>query len=289
MKAAGIGFCLLFLATAAAPCPGADVGIVTILGGPGRLLRGPTWFTLVEGGRVQDGDLIDLRPASQAQIEFVSGVLLNLSGPASLYLASMAPRAGEKAASAELFVSAGWLKVAAREPRNGLRLRTALGTIELADAILVLHAEASGEAVFVESGTALLIEPQRGGAPTASRQAKGGEYWSRVAGNPFAAVPRPPQAFLEGMPRQFMDPLPSRATKLKETRRALPVDRDVQYAEAKPSLFGPYRKAFLQSLRPRLADPAFRNAVEVDIRALPEWDRLLHPEKYLPKKDGERR
>jgi hypothetical protein len=43
---------------------------------------------------------------------------------------------------------------------------------------------------------------------------------------------------------------------------------------------GPYRRAFLRRFTPRLADPAFRADVEKNIARFPEWDRVLHPEKF---------
>jgi len=285
MKGLLVGFGLLGT-LASAPRLVADAGIVTILEGPARVLRGPTWYRLALGGRVQDGDLVDLSGRAQVQVETGGGLLVNLSGPASLYLASIPSGTGGSARPADLYVAGGWLKVAARGQPGGLRLHTALGAIALTDAIVVLEATPGSDVLFLESGTAQLIEAQRGGGP--SRDAKAGEFWSHAAGRPFALAPRPPPAFLEKMPRHFMDPLPTRAAKLRDTRAELAPDRDVLYGEVKTWLAGPYRKAFLQGLRPRLADAAFRGAVEPDLRSYPEWDHVLHPERYLPKKETEK-
>ena len=60
----------------------------------------------------------------------------------------------------------------------------------------------------------------------------------------------------------------------------LAVDREITLAEADPWLAGPYRRAFARRLGGRLADPAFRKAVEANIAAYPDFDRVLHPEKY---------
>ncbi len=278
-----------FLTTAVAPLLGADAGIVTIVEGPGRLLRGPTWFTLAEGGRVHEGDVVDLGGRSRAQVELADGALVSLSGPATLYLASIPSHDGKPAGSTELFLEGGWLKLAAGTARGGLLLRTPLDTVSLADAVAVLRAEAGADAVFVERGAAQLAGLDRGAPPGASRDARGGEFWTRAAGKPFTSEPRPSPSFLSGMPPQFMDPLPVRAAKMRESRVDLAVAREVSYAEARPWLSGPYRKTFLKRLRPRLSDPAFRAAVETDIRAYPEWDRILHPERYLPKGEGEKR
>jgi len=57
MKTTWFAGCCFFLASALSY--GADVGVVTLLDGNVRLLRGVSWYRLVEGARVQDGDIID--------------------------------------------------------------------------------------------------------------------------------------------------------------------------------------------------------------------------------------
>ena len=280
---------LSFLLTAAArPGPPADRGVVTILEGSGRLLRGPTWHTLALGGRVQERDVLDLQGHGQVQIELPDGVLVNLAGPGTLYLASAPSRDGKPPGSADLFVAEGWIKAAAPKPA-GVRLTTARGTIALTGAVVVLDAEAGADSVFVESGAVELLDSRRGSAPARSRTARSGDFWSMSAGKPFVPAPAPPSSFLERMPRQFIDPLPARAGASLASPVPLAIDREVLYEEARPWLSGPYRQAFLRSLRPRLSNAAFRAAVELDIRSYPEWDRVLHPEKYLPGTVSDRR
>jgi hypothetical protein len=43
---------------------------------------------------------------------------------------------------------------------------------------------------------------------------------------------------------------------------------------------GAWRKSFEERFQPRLKDAEFRKAVESHIAEFPEWDRILHPEKY---------
>jgi len=50
--------CLIFLV--AAPCFGADIGMVTLVDGRPKVLRGTAWFNLSEGVRVRDGDTLDV-------------------------------------------------------------------------------------------------------------------------------------------------------------------------------------------------------------------------------------
>jgi hypothetical protein len=86
--------------------------------------------------------------------------------------------------------------------------------------------------------------------------------------------------FVAAMPRHLIDRLASLAAKFKGKRPPLAVDREITLAEADPWLAGSYRRTFARRLGGRLADPAFRKAVEANIAAYPDFDRVLHPEKY---------
>ena len=65
MKASVIVGCLVLLS--ARLCLAADAGLVTVLDGNARLLRGATWYKLVEGARLQDGDVIEAEPRAQVR------------------------------------------------------------------------------------------------------------------------------------------------------------------------------------------------------------------------------
>ena len=76
------------------------------------------------------------------------------------------------------------------------------------------------------------------------------------------------------MPRNYIDPLPVLAARLK-SKPALVVDHDITYAEAEPWLAGSDRAVFEKRFASRLRDPAFRKAVEPNVARYPSWDR--HP------------
>src|SRR5258708_7699383 len=122
MKAAWLfGICLSLVT---ALCYGADAGLITVLDGSARLLRGGTWYKVVEGVRVQDGDVVEGSDRAQVQIEFMSGDNANVVGPASLYVVSAAAREGRQ--PAELYMPQGWVKLAAKSPAPPVKLRTQL-------------------------------------------------------------------------------------------------------------------------------------------------------------------
>src|SRR5215472_11041794 len=130
------GFCFLF---AAAVCYGADIGVVTIADSGTRVLRGSTWYKLVEGARVQDGDLVDAPERAQVQVELSSGPVLNFEGPMGVLPISAGSR--EVKSVAEVYLPRGWLKVAVKQGSAPLRVRTASGAFMASDAVAVVHAD----------------------------------------------------------------------------------------------------------------------------------------------------
>ncbi len=275
MKTTWLTGCFLFLASAL--CYGADAGVVTILDGSARVLRGATWYKVVEGGRVQDGDLIEASDRAQVQVELATGPTVNFVGPSAILAVTSGSREGTKAAPAELYLPQGWVKLAAKPPGAALRVRTASGAFSAADAVAVVHAENDAIEVFVETGNGKMLDPGKSGADGAAHDMKSGEFALRATDRPFATAGAAPQKFVAALPRHFRDPLPSRAAHYQVVRVQLAVDRPISYAEAEPWLNGPYRRMFLKRLQPRLADPDFRVPVMAKLQAYPEWQAVLAP------------
>jgi hypothetical protein len=260
-------------------CYAAEAGVVTVLDGSARLLRGATWYKLDEGARVQDGDVIEAAERAQVQLEGSAGDVLNAVGPASLFVAGAAPREGKQPAAAEFYLPQGWLKLAAKPPGAPLRLRTPLGLLEGGTMIAVARAAANTLEVFVESGTARVSESGRSGEAI---EVRGGDFIGRSTDRPFAVTGAAPQAFVAALPRHLMSSLPARAERFRTTRVELAIDHPISYAEAEPWLAGPYRRVFIKRLQPRLADPAFRAAVLASAQSYPEWSAVLAPAASSP-------
>jgi hypothetical protein len=267
------GFCLFF---AAAVCYGADIGVVTIVDGGARVLRGPTWYKLVEGARVQDGDLIDAGDRAQIQVELSSGPVVNFAGPAGLLAVSAGTRE-TKPTAAEMYLPRGWLKFAVRQGSAPLRVRTASGAFAASDAVAVVHADTDAIEIFVETGSGKLYESGKGAADGAVHDVKSGDFALRAADRPFVTAGAAPQKFISAMPRHFRDPLPARAAQYQVARVQLVADRPITYAEAEPWLTSPYRRVFIRRLQPRLADPEFRTAAMAKPQAYPEWQTAVAP------------
>jgi hypothetical protein len=254
----------------------AEIGVVTLAEAGARLLRGATWYKVVAGTRVDESDIIEASDRAQVQVEIAAGPIANLAGAGKMYLAPVMART----APAILNLPNGWLKIAAKPP--GLRVRTAPFDVVVQDGILVVHANGQVVDFFVEAGSGKLIELTPNGADGPARDVKFGEYWSKSASGALTTAPRAPKAFVDAMPRHFVDPLPALAGRIK-SKPALVVDREITYAEAEPWLASRDRAVFERRFTSRLRDPAFRSSALPNLARYPAWDRLLNPEKYAPK------
>ncbi len=252
-----------------------DVGVVTLVEGSTRLLRGTTWFKLVAGARVEEGDIIEAADRAQAQVES-AGTAINLAGPGAIYFVP----AAAKASPLLLTLAGGWLKVAAVSP--GLRLRTTPADVIVTAAVVVVRDAGSTVDWFIEAGSGQLVEAKTSGVDGPVHAMKRGESWTRAPAGTFSMAPRPSKAFVGGMPRHFADGLPTLAAKFK-SKPELVADREITYAEAEIWLAGRDRAVFERRFASRLRDPAFRHAAEPNLARHPRWDRMLHPEKYVPK------
>jgi hypothetical protein len=258
-------------AAAADPAP-----TLTLLEGPAGLVRGVTRYALVEGVRMQSGDIIEVGDKGLAEIEFPDGAAIAL-GPGTRMLAVSMPRG--KPSVGDFHVVAGALKVSGVNKAARLRISTPVFTLQPAEGVSVMIAGGGEVSVFIESGGARL---------DASVNLKTGDFYSRKPGQKGAVAPRPSQAFMAAMPKAFFDPLPSRLARYKD-REAQPKRGDeVSYAEVEVWLKAPpaIRRPLVARFEPRASDPKFRAGLEANLRFHPEWDPILFPEKYQTSEDA---
>ncbi|MGH8713494.1 MAG: hypothetical protein ACREYB_05770 [Casimicrobiaceae bacterium] len=260
--------CLLLVA---APCIGAETSTVTLLFGQPKLLRGTTWFNLKEGVRLRDGDVVDVPQSGQLQLEFSDGGAVSIIGPGALYIAAATARDAKQPGSVDILLTRGWVKFQTKPPQPRLRVRTGLGTVATTDATAVIHFSGEAFEAFVETGTLRLSEVGKI-AEGSSADVKGGGFASRAAGKALTSERRPPAPFVAALPRDFMDPLPLRATRFAAARVEPVADHEATFSEAQPWLSGPYRASFLKRFQPRLDDPAFRDAMATSGKAPVEWN-----------------
>lgn len=266
------------LAFALLACPvvaaAADpVAIVTLLEGPAELVRGVTRYALAEGVRLQSGDIIEVKDKGLAQIEYTDGGTLSM-GAGTRMLAISMPRG--KSAAGDYYVMQGTMKIVGVNKSARLRFSTPIFKLQPAKGVSVMIVRGNEGSVFIESGSAQLA------AAPDTLNLKGGEFFTRKAGQKGAVTPRPSRAFIGAMPKAFLDPLPSRIARYKD-RPVQPrrVD-DVSYAEVEAWLKAPpeIRRLLFARFQPRASDPAFRSGLIANLKFHPEWDTILHPEKY---------
>ena len=261
------------------------IGIVTIVEGEIFATRDSTRFALAEGVRVVADDIVETAPqAKLARIEFSDGLILDI-GPGTRVL--MTPRfPGERGGkrAAKLYVLQGWAKITV--PKSLAAASFASEAFDLTGIArdVVLNVEPSASAVFAESGELTLVERSKGKAGAAVKL-KSGEFLTRTDEAKSVLTQRPAADFIQRVPRAFLDTLPARAA-LFATREVAPKRlAPITYAEVQAWVDAEagLRPLFVTRWKALAQTPDFRKGLVAGLRAHPEWDRTLFPEKYLPK------
>jgi hypothetical protein len=251
-----------------------ELGTFTLLEGSVRVIRGTGVLRAVEGMRFESGDIVETSSPAFVQAEFASGTIAAIGPSTRVWLHSGASKGNE------LILMSGWLKGEIGQGGGGYRFVSPLLTASSRSGAVILHAAAGMGELFVESGTASI---EGGEGSHHSITAKAGQFLAHNASKNVAVNPRPDAAFVDAMPRAFRDTLPPRLPHFAGKKPAEPgQDHDVTYGEVEPWLkFGrTWRRSFEERFQPCLKDAEFRKEVEKNISDYPEWDRVLHPEKY---------
>ena len=263
-----------------------EAGTLTYLEGALRVIRGTTVLQAVEGMRLRPGDIFESADPGFAQLEFPGGAVVALGSSSRLLLLSdRAGQTGGTTPAVELVLLSGWLKGEIKVNSGAYRYATPALAATSREGSVVLHAAAATE-IFVESGLAAIAVVSPDGNLGNSSSTKAGQFFSRRAGKSVITSPRPDPSFVNAMPRPFRDTLPSRLSRFAGKRAAEPRrDHEVTYQEIQPWLTTgrAWRRGFVQRFEPRLNDAEFRKGIEAHRGEFPEWDRILHPEKYEPK------
>ena len=261
------------------------IGVVTIVEGEVFVSRDSTRFALAEGVPIAADDIVESAPqAKLARIEFSDGIILDI-GPATRVL--MTPKfPGERGGgrSARLYVLQGWAKITV--PKSLAAASFASVSFDLTGIArdAVLNVEPAAWAVFAESGDLMLAERSNGKLMPAVKL-KSGEFLARSGDAKAVLAARPAADFINRVPRAFLDTLPTRSALFAALnvppKRLAPITyADVQpWVDAEAAL----RPLFVARWKTLAQNPDFRKGLVAGLRNHPEWDRTLHPEKYLPK------
>jgi hypothetical protein len=268
------------------PAAAQDVGTVTLIEGPLRIIRGAEVFQTVEGVQLRQGDMIETADGGFAQLEFVGGGIVAL-GPASrAYI--LRHGAGKKpvgeGAGTELVLLSGWLKGQSNLDAGAYRYESPLLAASTGNGNLVFHSGDGECDVYVESGAATLADVSGDGNLGKPAAGKAGQFFTRRAGKGMSGDSRLSAAFVKEMPQAFKDTLPSRLVHFGGKAAEPKAQHAVSFAEIQAWLAMPraWRRGFVARFEARLKDPEFRKQLEAHEAEYPEWEPVLHPEKTNP-------
>ena len=261
-----------FAAGAASRAP-----LVTMLDGDATLLRDGARFALAEGVRLQAGDLLATGPGTRLlRVEYPDGPGFAFGADSR---AMLLPNLGDDGMHAGVYLLEGWVKLAAPSGVPGA-IRSAVADADCAGGTLILAVRAGGAEAFAESGPSH-VQPRASEA--APQTLKSGEMLTLPGAGKPALARGASQAFVQAMPRPFMDSLPARAA-------AFSVDvaprrlGEMSYADAQPWIDAEpsLRQVFATRWRRLAAEPAFRAGLVAGLKSHPEWAPVLNPPGRTP-------
>jgi hypothetical protein len=257
---------------------GQDAGTLTLVESSLRVIRGATAYAGAEGVRLRQGDILETGDGGFAQLELSGGVIAVLGPSSRAFLF----RQGN---GAEMVLLSGWLKGEGASQAGSYRFASPLLGASTNEGTVVLRAGENSAEIFVESRSANVAEIGPEGNWGHMANVRAGQFCMRQRGKSVIVSSRPPATFVDALPKAFRDTLPSRLARFAgkkpvELRR----DHEVSFAEVQSwlTMGRTWRRGFVVRFQSRLKDTAFRAAVEKHLRELPEWDPVLHPEKYTP-------
>jgi hypothetical protein len=249
-----------------------DFATGTMIEGSLKIIRGDLLLLASEGARLRPGDIVMTSDSGFVQLEFAKGPIVALGPATQVYLLSRAI-----SEATDIVMLNGWLKGESHAGAPSFRYNTPELSAMTSDGTVLIHEAGGSTAIFVESGSAKV-----GDSGARSSAAKAGQFFSRNGGKPVTTTARPDSAFIDGMPRAFRDTLPPRLARFSGKAPEPKREREVSYQDVQPwlTMNRAWRRGFVERFRPRLSDGTFRRAVDAHMSEHPEWDPVLHPEKY---------
>lgn len=281
MNSLAIAFALLLLPIPSGP---QGIGTLTLLEGSLRVVRGTSVLQAAEGMRLKQGDIIESSDGGFAQLEFMGGAIVALGPSSSLYIFrhGAGANAGSDAVSADLVLLSGWMK--GESSAGSYRYESPTLAAMTGNGTVVFHSNEGGCDIFVESGSATIGEVSREGNSRPATAGKAGQFFSRHGGKGVASSARPSAGFVDAMPHQFRDTLPTRLAHFTGKPVEPKAQHQVTYVEIQPWLTMPaaWRRGFVDRFEARLKDPEFRKQLEAHETQYPEWGPILHPPENPP-------
>jgi hypothetical protein len=265
-------------ARAAGPAAAQPLAIVTILQGNATVIRGISQFDALEGMRLLADDIVKTDKATFLKLECADQSWLELGSQTELQLRPLNSRRAKRPG---LYLMRGWLKLQGRaEPGAGQGIALPGADLTELTGVLVVHIDDQSRAVFAEKGTARWVDRMpHGPAPVAL---KDGDFLMSGADNAPKVQGRPSAQFVELLPGPYRDTLPARYSIYADLAVAPKAERSFSYAEVESWVNGEatLRRQFVTAWRRKIREPEFRESLDRQMQLHPEWDPVLHPEKY---------
>jgi hypothetical protein len=276
-------------AMAAAPkgntTPPSRIGIATILEGHATVIRGLSQFDVAEGVRLLPGDLLRTQPSSLLRVEYPDACSVEAGPDTQLQLFHPADK--KRGNRPTLYLMQGWLKLGCKA---GSGTDTSLATKDVdvvgVSGVLVIRAVGDNRAIFAEQGAARVVKRRPGDAGTVALNQ--GDFLVVEPGEVQDVQPRPTAEFIGALPRAYRDTLPSRYSIFVSKTVEPQNPRAFTYTDVEPWVNGEaaVRRQFVGLWIRKVNDPAFRGPLDRDLAMHPEWDRILHPEKYIEEEEA---
>ncbi len=273
-----MGWLLFAQATRAAPAP--QAAIVTILQGKATVIRGISESDVLEGMRLLPDDIVRTADDTFLRLEYADQSWLEFGPQTELQLRPLGSRRAKRPG---LYLLHGWLKLAGK-PGPGTAQGFALPGADVTDisGVLVVHLEAQALVVFAEQGTAQWADRAPHGANVIPL--KNGDFLLTEPNSPPKVQSRPTPQFLAALPRPYRDTLPARYSIYANRIVTAKEEHSFAYSEVEPWVNGEptIRRQFVATWRRRAREGEFRDSLDRQMQLHPEWDPVLHPEKYEP-------
>jgi len=257
------------------------VGIVTILQGRATVIRALSQFDAAEGMRLLADDLVKTDKDTFLRIEYEDQSSIEVGPQTQLQLNHPAARKKNRPA---LYVLEGWVKLGAGKADSNGKAAFASVAMDVIDltGVMVMRGDSASREIFAEQGTGRWVDRDPHGAePVMLKQ---GDFLVAAQERAPKSQARPSADFMAALPRPFRDTLPFRYNLFKDRAVAPKDPQPFTYADVEPWLNAEpsVRRQFVVMWRRKADNAAFRASLDHDLQKHPEWDPVLHPEKYEP-------
>lgn len=251
---------------------------ITILDGQATLIHAATRLLAKEGAAIEAEDIVETSSSSALmRLEFDGGGTLDL-GPASRVM--IRPQLASAGNGVLVYVLEGWAKLTLDKPGEQGPVLLACAPLDVTGLAreLVVHVKGMEAELFAESAPVQTLVMNKAGKPEPTKVDKGA-FLARRADGSVSVTPRPVPAFIQAVPRAFMDTLPSRLALFKgkdiklDAGGKLSYDETQAWLNAEPRL----RTRFLARWKPLAQDEPFRRALVAQMALHPEWHKVLFP------------